>query len=286
MHGLRMGALRVVGALLTVLAFAAPAHADQPAPQPGQMVQRAFTNAAGTRTYFLYVPTSGAAGKPLMIWLHGCGGPLTMQAGHALAKVAEERGFALAYPVQDAAANPLSCWNWYVGGYSAGGAMSTVMGATYPDIYAAISPQAGAPYAITDVFGQAAFTEMGPRARPLPAFLLQGALDELSNYVFGRVNLLQWLGTDDYADDGASNNSVSRFSSGVSLKLPSADNPLPLVLEDYTTGGCMLARFVTSPAEHLINGALVSTDIGLGLQRLMMNFLLAHRLGDVHQGCG
>ena len=60
------------------------------------MVQRTHTNSAGTRTYFLYVPTGGAAGKPLMVWLHGCGGPLTMQAGHALAALAEQDGFALA----------------------------------------------------------------------------------------------------------------------------------------------------------------------------------------------
>jgi poly(3-hydroxybutyrate) depolymerase len=72
---------------------------------PGQMQQRTFSNAAGTRTYYLYEPAGGGAGKPLMVWLHGCGGPGTMQAGHALAKVAEERGFTLVFPVQPAAAS-------------------------------------------------------------------------------------------------------------------------------------------------------------------------------------
>jgi poly(hydroxyalkanoate) depolymerase family esterase len=237
-----------------------------------------------------------------------------------LAKVAEERGFALAYPVQSASANPLSCWNWsgqghlhrgageasiiagittslvgelgsdaarvYVGGYSAGGAMSTVMGATYPDVYAAIAPSSGGPYAISDITGQQAYAEMGPRARPMPAFIVQGLLDELSNYVFGRFNLLQWLGTDDYADDGASNNTVSRLPSGGGLKLPGPGLPIPLVLEDYRSRGCHLAQFVTSPMEHLINGYLISADLGIGLQRLMMSFLLAHRLGGPTQGCG
>ncbi|HEV7536512.1 MAG TPA: PHB depolymerase family esterase, partial [Acidimicrobiia bacterium] len=222
----------------------APARAaEAPAAAPrGRVVERTFTNDAGTRRYLLYVPRAGAAGRPLMVWLHGCGRPGTMEAGHALAKVAEERGFALAYPLQDRAANAQNCWNWldpahrhrgsgeasiiagittalereldvdrariYVGGYSAGGAMTSVMGAAYPDLFAAIAPSSGAPYAL-DGSGESAAAEMGERARPVPAFLLQGVADEISVYPVGRSNLLQWLETDDRADDGRANGSVS-----------------------------------------------------------------------------
>src|SRR3954447_8679636 len=102
---------RIAGlAVAVVLLFASPAAAVE----RGTMVQRSFTNAAGTRTYDLYVPPAGAVSKPLMVWLHGCGGPLTMQAGHALAKGADEGDFVLAYPVQDAAANAAQCWNWFL----------------------------------------------------------------------------------------------------------------------------------------------------------------------------
>jgi poly(hydroxyalkanoate) depolymerase family esterase len=266
------------------------------------------------------VPTSGGAGKPLMIWLHGCGLPGDMTAGHALSRVAEEMGFSIAFPLQTSADNPGSCWNWfdsasmhrgggeasiiagittsligelgsdadrvYVGGYSAGGAMTSVMGAAYPDLYAAIAPSAGAPYGIYDVSGQSASTEMGPRARPLPAWIIQGVTDELSNYVVGRANILQWLGTDDYADDGASNQSVARYPSSVTPVVPSADLPVPLLVEHYKQGSCELAQFVTSPAEHLLNGALLYYDQGIGLQRQMMAFLLAHRKGAPRQACG
>jgi pimeloyl-ACP methyl ester carboxylesterase len=173
----------------------------------------------------------------------------------------------------------------YVGGYSAGGAMSTVMGATYPDLYAAIAPSAGAPYAF-DLTGSLAYSEMGPRARPVPAWILQGVTDEISNYVIGLTNIWQWLGTDDYADDGANNGSVSRLPSGWTLPVVQTGIlPLPLVVEHYTGGGCELAQLLTSPYEHLINGYFISTDSGLGLERLMMDFLLAHRLGHSHQGC-
>ena len=300
---------------LAALAMTVPAQAAD----PGTMTERSYTNAAGTRTYFLYVPPGGAAGRPLMVWLHGCGGPLTMEAGHALAKVAEEQDFALAYPVQDPAANAGQCWNWfldadihrgqgeasiiagittslidelgtdrsrvYVGGYSAGGAMTTVMGAAYPDLYAAISPQAGAPYDFDT--GQKAYAEMGSRARPVPGWFLQGATDEISNYGVGRVNLLQWLSTDDLADDGAADDSVSRQPSSTEPKVfQTAFGPLPATVEHYTRGDCELAQFVTTPHEHLANGFLVSEDQGLELQRAMMQFLLAHRLGSPGQGCG
>jgi poly(hydroxyalkanoate) depolymerase family esterase len=308
-------------AALTVLAAAMLVQAAPAAAAPGQLVKRTFTNAAGTRTYYLYEPTSGGAGKPLMVWLHGCGGPGSMAAGHALSRVAEEKGFAIAYPIQTSADNIGSCWNWfvdgsmhrgagepsiiagittllvtelgsdssrvYVGGYSAGGAMTSVMGATYPDLYAAIAPSAGAPYGVYDVSGQLAYAEMGARARPVPAFILQGVTDEASIYLIGRANILQWLNTDDYADDGVSNQSVSRLPSSVTPQGPRLDLPAPLVVESYRQSAtCELAQFVTSPLEHLLNGALLYYDPGLGLQRQMMGFLLAHRLGAPHQACG
>jgi poly(hydroxyalkanoate) depolymerase family esterase len=300
--------MKIVRVLLALLALALlPATA-----QAGQTSQRSYTNAAGTRAYTLSVPTGGAAGKPLLIWLHGCGGADPAGMGSSWPKVGDELGFAVAAPVQPAAANPAQCWNWfqaahihrgggeasiiagittsvrdelgsdpsrvYIGGYSAGGAMTTVMGAAYPDLYAAIAPSAGAPYNF-DPTGQAAFTEMGTRARPLPAFLLQGVTDEISVYPLGRANLLQWLGTDDYA----LNTSVARTPASTTPAVIGTTPPVPVAIEDYVSGGCTLAEFVTSPYEHLLNGALFYYVQGLELQRTMMRFLLAHRLGDT---CG
>jgi poly(3-hydroxybutyrate) depolymerase len=85
----RRGLIGLVVVLLP--AGLGPARAGGPPAEPGRMVERAFTNEAGTRRYLLYVPTSWAAGRPLMVWLHGCGRPGRMEAGHALTKVAEER---------------------------------------------------------------------------------------------------------------------------------------------------------------------------------------------------
>ena len=301
-----------------VTAPTAPAAASPP--QPGGVVARTYTNAAGTRSYNLFVPSSGGAGKPLLVYLHGCAVPPQAEAGHALAKVAEEKGFSVVWPLQTITANIALCWNWfdprqikrdsgeasilagittsvrdelgadsqrvYVAGYSAGGAMTTVMGATYPDVYAAISPSAGAPYDIFDVSGKLAYEAMGPRARPVPAFILQGVLDEASLYVIGRGNITEWLGADDYADDGALNNSVSKMPAALTPRVMQTTPPLPVLIERYTSGNCELAEFWTTPYEHLLNGALFYYDVGLDLQRTMMDFLLAHKLGGPRQGCG
>jgi hypothetical protein len=128
---------------------------------------------------------------------------------------------------------------------------------------------------------------MGERARPVPAWFLQGATDEISNYGVGRINLLQWLNTDDYADDGRSNDSVSKSPSSTdAATFDTGIGPVPVTVEQYVEEGCELARFNTTPHEHLVNGYLIAEDAGLELQRDMMDFLLAHRMGGPGVGCG
>ena len=157
-------------------------------PDGAQFLTRSFTGPAGSRTYKLYLPKRPAAGgPPLVVMLHGCTqDPDDFAMGTRMNSLAEEFGFLVAYPGQPATANPSSCWNWFVpkdqvrgagepsiiagltndivvqydldphrifvAGLSAGGAMATVMGATYPDIYAAIGVHSGLAYGCaTDV---------------------------------------------------------------------------------------------------------------------------------------
>jgi len=97
----------------------------------------------------------------------------------------------------------------YVAGVSAGADMTAILGATYPDVYAAIAPFAGCAYlTCADVSGTAAFAAMGPRARVVPAMVVQGTVDALNNFGMGETLVSQQLGTNDLADDGLRNSSV------------------------------------------------------------------------------
>jgi poly(hydroxyalkanoate) depolymerase family esterase len=162
-----------------------PAHKTKKTlyvPDGAHFLGGSFACPAGSRDYRLYIPSNREGGlRPLIVMLHGCKqDPVDFALGTRMNTIADEHGMFVLYPAQPHRANAMSCWNWFnpkdqnrdsgeptilggmtrqvigqhnidpervfVAGLSAGGAMAAVLGATYPDIYAAIGVHSGLPY--------------------------------------------------------------------------------------------------------------------------------------------
>jgi poly(hydroxyalkanoate) depolymerase family esterase len=192
----------------------------------GDLVDRRYKNGSGARRYLVYVPPGcPTEGAPVIVMLHG--GTQAVHdyaAGTAMNKLADLHHFLVVYPEQDAGANPMRYWNWFrpqdqrtgngepaliagiteqvigdysadrnrvfIVGFSAGGAMATVMATTYPDLYAAAGVHSGLPYgAAYDV--QSAFALMRGENLPsqqtsalrMPLIVFHGDRDQIVNVV-------------------------------------------------------------------------------------------------------
>jgi len=207
--------------------------------------------AGGSRNFKLWMPGTPEEGRawPLVMLLHGCTHDAEAMAEiSGMNEVAEANRFLVVYPEQSRLANLLKCWNWfdpkhqardagepsilaatveqvrathridpervYVAGVSAGGAMAAVLGATYPDVFAAVAVVAGTEFkAATSASeglgvmarggpdplqqGQLAFEAMRSglarkKRRRMPVIVFQGAADDRVNPVNAEQAIAQW----------------------------------------------------------------------------------------------
>ena len=172
-----------------------------PAPRSPLVEINEFGSNPGALRMFAFVPEHLARAPALVVVLHGCGQTAAgYDLGAGWSTLAARYGFALLMPQQTASNNANSCFNWfnpediardsgeagsirqmiarmaadhkinsrqiYVTGLSAGGAMTSAMLATYPDVFAGGAVIAGLPFGIAGNVREALSGMMTSPSRP------------------------------------------------------------------------------------------------------------------------
>ena len=160
-----------------------------------------FGSNPGSLRMLAFVPDQLPRAPALVVVLHGCGQTASgYDLGAGWSTLAERFGFALLMPEQTASNNANTCFNWfnpedisrdsgeafsirqmiarmaadhdidsrriYVTGLSAGGAMTSVMLATYPEVFAGGAVIAGLPFGIAGNVREALSGMMASPPRP------------------------------------------------------------------------------------------------------------------------
>jgi poly(hydroxyalkanoate) depolymerase family esterase len=218
----------------------------------------------GDLRMFSYVPESLQPAPALVVVLHGCGQTAAgYDLGAGWSTLAQHYGFALLMPQQQHSNNGQGCFNWfnredtargsgeacsisqmiarmvndhqidahriYVTGLSAGGAMTSVMLATYPELFAAGAVIAGLPFGVATNVREALSgmyrtpprpaTELGDLVRnasdhkgPWPRLSVwHGSADRTVNPANADEIVKQWLDVHDLATAPTSEGTVDGY---------------------------------------------------------------------------
>ncbi|QGN47552.1 alpha/beta hydrolase family esterase [Micromonospora sp. WMMD558] len=214
-----------------VLAATAAVAVATPAQAASLQQVTGFGSNPGNLAMYAYRPDNLPAGAPAVVLLHGCTQNATGYFGNTgWQKYADQWKFTVIVAQQSSANQQLSCFNWFVendirrgfgealsikqmvdhakatygtdpgrvfvSGLSAGGAMSAVMLATYPDVFRAGSVIAGLPYRCSPPASTSTCQYSGVDKTPAAwGDLVRAAYPGYSG-PYPRVSI--WHGTSDY----------------------------------------------------------------------------------------
>ncbi|GAA2201036.1 extracellular catalytic domain type 1 short-chain-length polyhydroxyalkanoate depolymerase [Streptomyces bangladeshensis] len=225
---------RLLLRLLAVLAVVLGTALAGPAPEARAAVTLTRVTGFGTNpgalTMYVYRPATLPAHPPVVVALHGCTQNAQVYADHSgLPQLADRAGFLLVLAETGTANNASKCFNWfqagdnrrgqgealsvrqmvshavtahgadprrvYVTGLSAGGAMTAVMLAAYPDVFSAGAVVAGLPYDCTR--DSSPYTCMNPGVDRSPADWAQRVRDAHPSYTGPWPRTAIWYGDQD-----------------------------------------------------------------------------------------
>lgn len=190
---------------------------------------------------FSYVPANLPRKPPLVVVLHGCGQSASgYDLGTGWSTLAKRYGFALLMPEQRSDNNANTCFNWFnpedisrdqgeaasirqmiakmiadhgiyqrrifITGLSAGGAMTSVMLATYPEVFSAGAVIAGLPYGVASNVREALNGMM--QSPPRPARELGDLVRSASRHKGPWPKLSVWHGSADRTVHPANANEI------------------------------------------------------------------------------
>lgn len=202
-----------------------------------------FGTDPGSLSADIYIPKNFSKNSPLVVVLHGSTQSAeSYNLGSGWSTLAEECGIALLFPGQRKSNNALGSFNWFksgdthrgggealsvrqmisqvvddhaidpnrvfITGLSSGGAMTSVMLATYPEVFAGGAIIAGLPYRSADNLMEALVRMKGyggPSDRKLDA-LVRGASEFSGRW----PTISVWHGSSDRTVDSSNANSIVR----------------------------------------------------------------------------
>ena len=191
---------------------------------------KGFGTNPGALRMFSYVPVPQQHPRALVVVLHGCGQSAAgYDVGAGWSTLAKHYGFALLMPEQQPSNNANTCFNWFnpediarergeacsirqmiarmvgdhnidprrifITGLSAGGAMTSVMLATYPELFAAGAVIAGLPFGVASNVREALTGMRASRTRS--ASELGDLVRKASNHKGRWPRLSVWHGSAD-----------------------------------------------------------------------------------------
>lgn len=328
-HMYRLRRFLVAGAALFALLLLGPASQFVHA-RGGTWQAFVYHGQAGSRPYFVYTPDNYHPGTPvpLFVMLHGCTQTAAdFAAGTQMNDLADAHQFIVLYPQQTTLANPAACWNWFVpanqtrgsgepsilagmveavegntsqwsidrsqvfvAGASAGAVMSVILGATYPDLFAAIGVVAGIEYPAGATgtsgldplkAGELAYQAMGSYARVVPTVVFQGTADPVVAPINGDLVVKQWMETDHLASHERYDASFANPSQIITAS-PPASHPYIERSWNDSAGHEVQEYWVVVGASHVWTGgspAGTFTDpLGPNISQILYRFFLNHSM--------
>jgi poly(hydroxyalkanoate) depolymerase family esterase len=247
--------------------------------------------------------------------------------------------------------NPSNCWNWfvpshqargtggepdiikgmvdqvkaqfsidekavYVAGLSAGGAMASILGAVYPDIFAAIGVGSGLEYKAatcalnlsctlllttrcpdggTEAWtamckeggpdpeqqGNAVYAQMGSRKRVVPVVVVHGTGDMTVIPKNGDQVITQWAQINDLSSDNLDNDNIDDVADETSSgQVPSGRSFSREVYKDSSTAAIVMEKYIVNGMAHAWSGGSAADPYfdpqGPNASQIMWDFFKAH----------